>query len=206
VPRGGGAGSAAGEAGCQSQRDASASALQMKADMLAQGRQPKDVDAVEPLFRAVQQKVHSALLRPTVRTQYQRTAFQIPFDATVRISLDTKLRLYKELPDIDNPLWGRDWGHTPRPSAGAVGPSPKHLRARTAGRSNAGAAASEMSSESGADDSIEFLAWCAARCCVWLPRLAAVLSWPPHCLSPRTHAALLHAQAAGRARDAVEAH
>lgn len=35
-------------------------------------------------------------LRPVIRTQYMRTAFQIPFDATVRISLDTNLAMLKE--------------------------------------------------------------------------------------------------------------
>ena len=31
-----------------------------------------------------------------IRTQYNRTAFQIPFDATVRVSLDTNLAMIKE--------------------------------------------------------------------------------------------------------------
>lgn len=34
-----------------------------------------------------------------VRTQYMRTAFQIPFDSTVRISLDTNLVMIKENPE-----------------------------------------------------------------------------------------------------------
>ena len=33
-----------------------------------------------------------------VRTQYLRTAFQIPFDSTVRVSLDTNLTMIKENP------------------------------------------------------------------------------------------------------------
>jgi len=37
------------------------------------------------------QVVDSKQLQPLVRTQYMRTAFQIPFDATVRVSLDTNL-------------------------------------------------------------------------------------------------------------------
>ena len=41
----------------------------------------------------------SKQLRPMVRTQYMRTAFQIPFDATVRISLDTNLCMIKENPE-----------------------------------------------------------------------------------------------------------
>jgi SPX domain protein involved in polyphosphate accumulation len=33
---------------------------------------------------------------PTMRTQYMRVAFQIPFDATVRVSLDTNLCMISE--------------------------------------------------------------------------------------------------------------
>lgn len=142
----------------------------MKADMAAQGRQQKDVDAVQPLFCAVQKKVFSAILRPTVRTQYQRCAFQIPFDATVRVSLDTNLRMYKELPDEENPLWSWDMGLlTPRPAHDHAPGT--NLSRSSANGTRAGAArgttratgvnASELSSESG-EDSIEFKAWCAA--------------------------------------------
>ena len=42
------------------------------------------------------QAINSKQLVPTVRTQYMRTAFQIPFDATVRISLDTNLCMLTE--------------------------------------------------------------------------------------------------------------
>ena len=41
----------------------------------------------------------SKQLNPMIRTQYMRTAFQIPFDATVRVSLDTNLTMIKENPD-----------------------------------------------------------------------------------------------------------
>ena len=34
-----------------------------------------------------------------IRTQYNRAAFQVPFDATVRISLDTNLAMIKENTD-----------------------------------------------------------------------------------------------------------
>lgn len=138
--------------------------IQMKEDMIAEGRTQKDIDAVEPLFCAVQKKVHSAILRPTVRTQYQRCAFQIPFDATVRISLDTNLRMYKELPDEENPLWSSDMGLlTPRPMGdNAPGTNLSRLSAPRSGtqrpaRSNI-MNGSELSSESG-EDSIEFNAW-----------------------------------------------
>ena len=42
------------------------------------------------------QAINSKQLIPTMRSQYMRTAFQIPFDATVRISLDTNLTMVYE--------------------------------------------------------------------------------------------------------------
>ncbi len=50
----------------------------------------------ETLVREMIQVVQSKQLVPTMRTQYMRTAFQIPFDATVRISLDTNLCMISE--------------------------------------------------------------------------------------------------------------
>lgn len=50
----------------------------------------------ETLVREMIQVVQSKQLVPTMRTQYMRTAFQIPFDATVRVSLDTNLCLISE--------------------------------------------------------------------------------------------------------------
>ena len=41
----------------------------------------------------------SKQLAPMIRTQYMRTAFQIPYDATVRISMDTNLTMIKENAD-----------------------------------------------------------------------------------------------------------
>jgi len=54
------------------------------------------VDNWETLVREMVQVVQSKQLVPTMRTQYMRTAFQIPFDATVRVSLDTNLCLISE--------------------------------------------------------------------------------------------------------------
>lgn len=56
----------------------------------------KDRDTFKKFFQEVQQAVDSKQLRPMIRTQYNRTAFQIPFDATVRVSLDTNLAMIKE--------------------------------------------------------------------------------------------------------------
>ncbi|KAL3141644.1 hypothetical protein ABBQ32_004873 [Trebouxia sp. C0010 RCD-2024] len=58
-----------------------------------------DRDTFRRFFQEVQQAVDSKQLRPMIRTQYNRTAFQVPFDATVRISLDTNLAMIKENTD-----------------------------------------------------------------------------------------------------------
>ena len=64
-----------------------------------QAKSPEDVEKYMQMFQEVQQAVDSKQLHPMIRTQYMRTAFQIPFDATVRISLDTNLTMIKENPD-----------------------------------------------------------------------------------------------------------
>lgn len=55
-----------------------------------------ECDDWEQLVREMVQVVQVKQLVPTMRTQYMRTAFQIPFDATVRISLDTNLCMISE--------------------------------------------------------------------------------------------------------------
>jgi uncharacterized membrane protein YidH (DUF202 family) len=67
-----------------------------KAQMLAKGKSQKECDEWEQLVREITQVCVSKQLVPTVRTQCMRTAFQIPFDATVRISLDTNLCMISE--------------------------------------------------------------------------------------------------------------
>jgi uncharacterized membrane protein YidH (DUF202 family) len=62
------------------------------------------------LATEITQAIDSKVLTPTIRTQYMRTAFQIPNDATVRISLDTNLCMIKEGTDevINGERWYRD--------------------------------------------------------------------------------------------------
>lgn len=67
-----------------------------KKEMLASGKTQADVEEWEQLVREITQVCVSKQLVPTVRTQCMRTAFQIPFDATVRISLDTNLCMISE--------------------------------------------------------------------------------------------------------------
>lgn len=120
--------------------------MQMEADLQGDGRSEEDIDRTRVLFQEVQQAVQSKLLRPMTRTQYQRVAFQIPFDATVRISLDTNLRMYRE------------------------------LREDTAARStNVGDASSENSSEDPRLEEMELKAWYVApsRACLMSMRSRA---------------------------------
>eukprot|EP00578_Thalassiosira_sp_NH16_P025866 CAMPEP_0181087768 /NCGR_PEP_ID=MMETSP1071-20121207/6443_1 /TAXON_ID=35127 /ORGANISM="Thalassiosira sp., Strain NH16" /LENGTH=741 /DNA_ID=CAMNT_0023169667 /DNA_START=113 /DNA_END=2338 /DNA_ORIENTATION=- len=66
-------------------------------EMLAKKKATQaEVEDWEELVREMIQVVQSKQLVPTMRTQYMRTAFQIPFDATVRISLDTNLCMISE--------------------------------------------------------------------------------------------------------------
>ena len=60
------------------------------------GKKEEDIENMKQLFSEVRQQIDSKQLGPTLRTQYMRTAFQIPFDATVRVSLDTNLTMVTE--------------------------------------------------------------------------------------------------------------
>lgn len=81
-----------------------------KQAMLDKGKSQKEADEWEQLTHEVTQVCVSKQLVPTVRTQCMRTAFQIPFDATVRVSLDTNLCMISERGyDLDNmKVWHRD--------------------------------------------------------------------------------------------------
>lgn len=60
------------------------------------GKSEEDIREWFDLACEVIQAINSKQLVPTMRTQYMRTAFQIPFDATVRVSLDTNLCMITE--------------------------------------------------------------------------------------------------------------
>ncbi|KAI2496948.1 hypothetical protein MHU86_17533 [Fragilaria crotonensis] len=78
--------------------------------MMQNGKSQKEADEWETLVRECTQVISSKQLVPTMRTQYMRTAFQIPFDATVRVSLDTNLCMISERGyNLDNMKnWHRD--------------------------------------------------------------------------------------------------
>jgi len=64
--------------------------------MKSSGKTAADIADWEMLVREILTAVNSKICVPTMRTQYMRTAFQIPFDATVRVSLDTNLCMISE--------------------------------------------------------------------------------------------------------------
>ncbi|KAJ1658530.1 hypothetical protein IWQ61_002252 [Dispira simplex] len=56
----------------------------------------EDLDNLATLSSEIQQTIQEKQLHPVVRTFYNRTAFQLPGDARVRISLDTELCMIRE--------------------------------------------------------------------------------------------------------------
>jgi SPX domain protein involved in polyphosphate accumulation len=61
------------------------------------GKRPeKDIASDEQLAREIQYRVLTRNLVPVTRSFYHRTAFQLPGDARVRISLDTELTMVRE--------------------------------------------------------------------------------------------------------------
>ena len=85
-----------------------------KDKMVTEGSTQDEADDWECLTSEITQAITSKQLVPTMRTQYMRTAFQIPFDATVRVSLDTNLCMISERGyDVKNmSVWHRDPNRT----------------------------------------------------------------------------------------------
>lgn len=59
-------------------------------------KSPQQIDNLEKLASEVQYRVLKDKMRPVMRSFYNRTAFQLPGDARVRISLDTELTMVRE--------------------------------------------------------------------------------------------------------------
>ena len=59
-------------------------------------KSPQEIDNLERLAKEVQYRVLKEKYRPVMRSFYNRTAFQLPGDARVRISLDTELTMVRE--------------------------------------------------------------------------------------------------------------
>ncbi|TPX55666.1 hypothetical protein PhCBS80983_g05146 [Powellomyces hirtus] len=68
----------------------------------------KELQHLKELSEQVLQSVTEKKLHPAVRTFYNRTAFQLPGDARVRISLDTELTMIRE-DNEDHPRSGNNW-------------------------------------------------------------------------------------------------
>ncbi|KAI7879527.1 SPX-domain-containing protein [Lichtheimia hyalospora FSU 10163] len=78
--------------------------------MREQGKHSKkEIDEMEQLAQEVQYTVLTKRLHPMMRTFYNRTAFQLPGDARVRISLDTELSLVREDNMDDRVRAGSNW-------------------------------------------------------------------------------------------------
>jgi uncharacterized membrane protein YidH (DUF202 family) len=93
--------------------EASLTLEQALADLDKKGKNENEKKKFAEFFSEVQRAVDSKQLRPMIRTQYMRTAFQIPFDSTVRVSLDTNLCMIKENPEDapschESGRWRRD--------------------------------------------------------------------------------------------------
>ena len=58
-------------------------------------KSPQEIDNLERLAKEVQYRVLKEKYRPVMRSFYNRTAFQLPGDARVRISLDTELTMVR---------------------------------------------------------------------------------------------------------------
>lgn len=69
----------------------------------------KEIDDLEQLAKEIQFRVIDRNLVPVCRSFYNRTAFQLPGDARVRVSLDTELSMVRE-DNLDNrQRAGRNW-------------------------------------------------------------------------------------------------
>lgn len=58
-----------------------------------------EIENKSSLFEDLKKLVDSKQLKPVLRSQYMRTYFQIPFDGTVRIKMDTNISMMKENPE-----------------------------------------------------------------------------------------------------------
>ncbi|GAA5907874.1 hypothetical protein JCM6882_004579 [Rhodosporidiobolus microsporus] len=72
----------------------------------------KEIDGMIKLAREVQAAVKHKNLGPVMRTFYNRTAFQLPGDARVRISFDTQLSLVREDSYDGRQRSGDNWRRT----------------------------------------------------------------------------------------------
>lgn len=82
------------------------------------GKSEKECEGIKQLGAEVQESIKARALHPIVRTFYNRTAFQLPGDARVRISLDTELTMIRE-DNFGGDRSGQNWR---RMDAGTIAP------------------------------------------------------------------------------------
>ncbi|EGW35475.1 uncharacterized protein SPAPADRAFT_58704 [Spathaspora passalidarum NRRL Y-27907] len=85
-------------------------------------KSPQEIDNLERLAKEVQYRILKEKYRPVMRSFYNRTAFQLPGDARVRISLDTELSMIRE-DDFDG--YDRTHGNWRRMDIGVDYPFPQ---------------------------------------------------------------------------------
>ena len=79
--------------------------------MVEKGKREDEIMGVVELASEIKQAISSKQLRPVMRTQYMRTAFQHANDATVRISIDSNLCMINER--SDETAHGARWYRNP---------------------------------------------------------------------------------------------
>lgn len=72
---------------------------QFVSDLRARGKSEEDAKKASILFEEIQRSIESKQLKPFIRTQYMRSAFQMGHDRTVSFTLDTNLLMLKENPE-----------------------------------------------------------------------------------------------------------
>jgi SPX domain protein involved in polyphosphate accumulation/uncharacterized membrane protein YidH (DUF202 family) len=81
--------------------------------MRAKNKSEDEIAGVSRLFSEIYSAIESKQLQPTMRSQYMRVAYQVPFDETVRVSLDTNLAMITENPEghptcVESKMWYRN--------------------------------------------------------------------------------------------------
>ncbi|CAG8481067.1 4911_t:CDS:2 [Ambispora gerdemannii] len=78
------------------------------------GKGDKEIESLSRLANEIQYTTITKKLKPVLRTFYNRTAFQLPGDARVRISLDTELTMIREdnFEGLSNNRSGNNWRRT----------------------------------------------------------------------------------------------
>ena len=82
-------------------------------EMREKNKSEEEIESVTRLFTEIYATIEAKQLQPMMRTQYMRVAYQIPFNQTVRVSLDTNLHMIMENAEgapscLESGLWYRD--------------------------------------------------------------------------------------------------